>query len=149
MFKGCTPIDGKTDVEYDLNDPQQRDALGIAHDGKHADGYCHFTNCNWMVEERKGANHVAVALEQLESTVRQLLESKRKVTSTIIRMNKLSRSEQRRFFVDPRSHNLRTSKTAKDIRIPGVETPVKVIYEGKLDSTIADLREKNWVSVSV
>ena len=148
MFRGCTPIYGKPDVEYDLNDPEQRDKLGISHDGKYADGYCHFTNCNWMVEERKGSNHIAVAIEQLESTVRQLLASNKKVGSTIIRMERLSRAEQKRFFVDPKTHNVRIGKTAKDIRIPGVETPVKVIYEGKLESTLADLREKDWVSVS-
>ncbi len=102
-----------------------------------------------MVEERKGANHVGVALEQLESTVKQLQASGKKVSLTIIRMDKLSRSEQKRFFVDPKTHDLRLNKTAKNIRIAGVETPVKVIYEGNLDKTIASMREYNWASISV
>ena len=140
---------GKPEVDYDLNDPEKRDELGISHDGKYADGYCHFKNCNWMVEERKGAHHIKVALEQLESTVKQLLASGRQVSMTIIRMDKLSRSEQKRFFVDPKTHNLRMGKTAKDIRIVGVETPVKVIYEVDLERTLADLRENNWVSALV
>lgn len=149
MFRGCTPVFGKPEVEYDLNDPEQRDKLGISHDGKYADGYCHFRNCTWLVEERKGAHHIKVAIEQLESTVKQLLAKGHKVTMTIIRMQKFSRAEQRRFYVDPRSHNVRLSKKAKDIRIAGIDTPVKVVFEANLEHDLADLRENPWASLSV
>ncbi|OLB70004.1 hypothetical protein AUI06_08165 [archaeon 13_2_20CM_2_52_21] len=146
MFKGCTPVYGKPEVEYDLNDPADRDKLGIADDGKFADGYCHFQNCTWMVEERKGAYHIKVAIEQLESTVRQLLASGRKVTMVVIRMKGPSRNELRRFTVDKKSRNVRLGNTAKEIRIPGVDSPVKVIYENDLQKNIEDLRGNNWVS---
>jgi len=147
-FGGCTRIYGSVDKEYDLDNPDHLKELGLANDNKHADGYCHFTNCFWMVEERKGANQVKIALEQIESTVSQLTENKRKVTHTVIIMRKLSRAEQKRFFVDPKTHELRNKDSARGIRIEGVQETVKVFYHHELSRVIAELRGFDWASVS-
>jgi hypothetical protein len=64
----------------------------------------------------------------------------------VIRMRGPSRNELRRFTVDKKSRNVRLGNTAKEIRIPGVDSPVKVIYEDDLQKNIEDLRGNNWVS---
>jgi hypothetical protein len=146
--QGCIRLYGNPDEEYDLDDPEAQQKLGIAKWKQHADGYCHFTNCHWLVEERKRANQIKTAIEQLESTVRQLQSNQRKVTETVIVMEKLSRAEQHRFYVDPKTHELRIKDSAQGIRILGLKETVKVFFEKDIERIIAERREYDWASVS-
>lgn len=143
-FRGCTRIYGDVDEEYDLDNQVHRDRLGLSHDDKHADAYCHFINCIWMVEERKRANQVKSALDQLESTVRQLIKNGKEVTHVVIVMKRLSRAEQRRFYVDPKTHELRNMESGRGIKIPNVQTTVKLIYEDEIARVREELRGFKW-----
>jgi len=143
-YKGATRLYGEPDEEYDLDNPDDLNKLGLASDRPHADAYCHFKNCKWVVEERKGVGHVMVALTQLESTVRQLLDNKRVVTDTVIIMEKLHYSERNRFLVDPITHQLRSKDTGDNIRIQNLQEPVKVYFKRDLSRIIAELREFKW-----
>lgn len=145
-FSGATRLYGKPDEEYDLDNPDHRNLLGIAHNEQHADAYCHFTNCTRMVEERKETTQVKTALKQLESTVDQLLANGRKVTDTVIIMTKLARSEQRRYYVDPRTHELRSKDSSHGIRILTVQEPVRLYFRHELARVIEELRGAKWDS---
>jgi len=145
-FRGATRLYGKPDEEYDLDNPEHRNLLGIAHNEQHADAYCHFTNCKRMVEERKETTQVKTALKQLESTVDQLLANGRKVTDTLIIMTKLARSEQRRYYVDPRTHELRSKDSSYGIRILTVQESVRLYFRHELARVIEELRGAKWDS---
>jgi chromosome segregation and condensation protein ScpB len=99
-----------------------------------------------MVEERKETTQVKTALKQLESTVDQLLANGRKVTDTVIIMTKLARSEQRRYYVDPRTHELRSKDSSHGIRILTVQEPVRLYFRHELARVIEELRGAKWDS---
>jgi hypothetical protein len=146
---GCVRLYGPdVDQEYDLDNPEHQQKLGISKNQKHADSYCHFTNCRWLLEERKRANQIKIAIEQLESTVRQLQIHQWPVTDTIIVMEKLSRAEQHRFYVDPKTHELRNKDSAQGIRILNLKETVKLFFEKDLPRIVAEWREFKWASVS-
>jgi hypothetical protein len=147
--KGCIRLLGNPDEEYDLDNPMDRNKLGIAHNDKHADGYCHFPECTWMVQESKGKGNLQAALTQLENTVQQLLKSGWKVTLTVVVVEKISRLEHRLFHVDPKTHELRMKESTRGgVRIPGVQTPVKVILKKDLPRVVGEAKLSGWVSVS-
>jgi len=146
--KGCIRLLGNPDEEYDLDKPMDRNKLGIADDDKHADGYCHFPECTWMVQESKGKGHLQAALTQLESTVRQLLKNGWKVTLTVVVVEKISRLERRLFHVDPKTHELRMKDTARGVKISGVQESVKVILEKDIPRVVGEAKLSGWVSVS-
>ncbi len=146
--RGCIRLRGNPEEEYDLDVEADRNKLGIAHDDKHADGYCHFKECTWMVQERKGTGHVQMAIAQLESTVRQLLKNGWKVTLTVVVVEKISRAEQRLFHVDSRTHELRRKDSTHGIKILGVQESVKVILEKDLPRVIGEAKLSDWASAS-
>lgn len=144
----CIRLYGTPDEEYDLDNPEDQRKLGISQSEPHSDGFCHFANCHWLLQERKRANQIKIAIEQLESTVRQLQNNGRKVSEAIIVMRKLSRAEQRRFYVDPKTHELRSKDSAQGIKVVGLQTSVKVFFEKDIPRIIAERREYNWGSAS-
>ena len=85
------------------------------------------------------------ALQQLESTIGQLLANKRKVTDPVVIMTKMNHIEEAFFFVDPTTHQLRNKGLGNNVQIQNINEPVKVYYQRDLDRIIAELREYEWV----
>ena len=143
-YRGVTRLYGEPDEEYDLDNPDHLSKLGLDPNRQHADAYCHFKNCKWVVEERKSQGNLVTALKQLESTIFQLLANKRKVTDPVVIMIKMNHIEEVFFFVDPTTHQLRNKGLGTNVRIPNIEEPVKVYLRKDLDRIIAELREYEW-----
>jgi hypothetical protein len=145
--KEPAPVYGKPTQSYDSDGMVHE--LGITDDGRIADFYCHFPKCPWIVQERKGANHVGDALEQLENTVTKLAEIGKTVDEGQIVMPKLSPSEAKKFRVDSKTHELHFVGQESTIRLPYVSAPVKVFYEYEIDNQMKKGKEGfDWASVS-
>lgn len=122
--KEPAPVYGKPTQTYNSDALVQE--LDLTDDGRIADFYCHFPKCRWIVQERKGANHVGDALEQLETTVTILADIRKPVDEEHIVMPKLSPSEAKKYSVDSKTHDLHYEGQESAITLPYVSAPVKV-----------------------
>jgi hypothetical protein len=99
VHKKVPLIEGKLPDElYDLDKETDLQKLNLNSKSglKIADNYAHYQHCKHAVIESK-SNTLRNAIEQLESTMKQLLEAGRKVDLPIIVANRLNRWEKQIF----------------------------------------------------
>jgi hypothetical protein len=138
------PIYGKPDKWYDEDMMKQQ--LGLS-DGRISDFYCHFPRGDkWAVQEWKGANHVMDALEQMENTIRQLVEGQHRVHEGEIIMPKLSPSEAKIYAVNRQTHDLHHKGALSGVVVPYSSVPVKVFFHREIEEM--KRRGFDWDSVS-
>ena len=99
------------------NEQQMIEDLGLSPEEKIADGYGHAKTCQWFIQECK-TSQIKRALEQLESTARQLFDKGRPVDRLFIIGKRISRTEKRIYQRDCKS--LRIMKKLDGIN----QTPV-------------------------
>lgn len=94
-------------------------ALGLDKNRPIADWYFHYPNSLWGVQESKGGYHLSRAIEQLRSTISQLLNKGKKVNLAIVVMERLGREKQI-YDIDKDRDNVLTLKSGKDVKVEGV-----------------------------
>ena len=114
--------------------------LGLKNDKKICDGYGHFKNCKWFVLECKSRVEIGKGIEQLESTIKQLMAKGKKIDKAIMVIDAIGRQETRKYEVKP-DGKLYSKITNKPILLPG-KIKIEVIYSNMLS------RERiSWLSM--
>jgi hypothetical protein len=102
---------------YDEDDMRGR--LGLDRDQPIADWYFHYPNSMWAVQESKGGYHLSRAIQQLRSTIRQLLQKGRRVNLAIVVMERLGREKQL-YDIDRTRDNVLMLKSGRDVKVEGI-----------------------------
>ncbi len=101
------------------DDKAMLEQLGLDRNQPIADWYFHYSNCMWGVQESKSCYHLSRAIEQLSSTIHQLLQNGKKVNLAIIVMERLGR-EKYLYDVDKTRDNVLTKKSGRDVKVEGI-----------------------------
>jgi hypothetical protein len=142
MKKTPPIIDGRTvDKHYDLDNTAHLLELGLDPnaDLKIADSYDHYQHCKDAVIEYGSTLHKAI--EQVESTIKRLLDKGKKVDLLIIVVKRLSRFEQRLFKRKPRDYILRERKSDRPrlIKVDSKAWTIFLFYSREVKSMYSGL----------
>lgn len=127
----------KPDTQYNLDNEDDLKKLGInpRDNERISDRYVHYQNCKHAVVESKGTT-VHKAIEQIESTVKRLLNTGNKVDFAMLIMKRLSHSEQRSFkrrkdrvLINPQTHEPYT------VRVGNEKRTILLLYTSEADIT--------------
>jgi hypothetical protein len=115
--------------------------LGLRRDRPIADCYRHYGTGEWAVVEFKGGLHLKRAIEQLQSTVEQLLAQARRVDYVIAVMEKLRQPESSLYRIkhSTREVYFRNSENRR-VEIEGL--PLFLYYEREVKAL--GMRDKKW-----
>jgi len=136
MRKVAPIINGKrVDKQYDLDKEEDLLELGLNPnaDLKIADKYAHYQNCKHAVIEFGSTLHKAV--EQVESTVKQLLDVGKKIDFLFIIVNRLNTWEKRTFKRKTRDKILVNRKTGKPrlVKADSKAWQILLLYSSELN----------------
>lgn len=136
MRKKAPIIDGrKPDKQFDLDNESDLLKLGLNPRAnlKIADKYVHYQNCKYAVIEFGSTLHKAV--EQVESTVKQLSTLGRKIDIPIIVVNRLNTWEKRMFKRKLRDKVLLERKTGNPrlIKVGSKAWAILLFYSSELN----------------
>jgi len=117
-----------------------RKILGLENNKKICDGYGHFKNCKWFILECKSRVEISKGIEQLESTLRQLLSKGKKVDKAIMVMDAIGKQERRLYKVG-KNGKLYSKVTNKPITLLG-KIKIEAIYSNMLSN-----ERVSWLSM--
>jgi len=121
-------------VDEKYTSKQMISELGLDKAKKICDGYGHVTNCQHFVQELKSKN-IKRGVEQLLSTVEQLESKGKKVDKIFLIINKLGRSESKKFKYNRRDGLLYQKNARNPIQIRG--KPIRVIHKEEISEEFA------------
>ncbi|UZE92410.1 MAG: hypothetical protein IB616_00930 [Methanosarcinales archaeon] len=121
-------------VDEKYTPEQMISELGLDRAKKICDGYGHVTNCQHFVQELKSKN-IKRGVEQLLSTVEQLENKGKKVDKIFLIINKLGKSELKKFKYDRRYGLLYLKNARNPIQVRG--KPIRIIRKEELSEEFA------------
>jgi len=117
-----------------------RKILGLKNNKKICDGYGHFKNCKWFILECKSRVEIGKGIEQLESTLKQLISKGKEVDKAIMVIDAIGKGEKRLYRVG-KNGKLYSKITNKPITLLG-KIKIETIYSNMLSN-----ERVSWLSI--